>query len=55
MPHKRQEKKLHEELFCQSYLDVPFECFLDELYTADTLYKGYEIGVSGGYSKVSTT
>ena len=41
--------QIDKSCFIFSHLDVPYNCFRNHLYTADTLYQGYQLGNPTSY------
>ena len=46
---KQMRVQIDKSCFIFSHIDVPYNCFRNQLYTADTLYQGYFIGQPNSY------
>lgn len=48
---KQMRIQIDSSCFIFSHLDVPYNCFRNTLYTAEDLYKGYQVGTPDSYHK----
>ena len=46
---KQMRVQIDKSCFIFSHIDVPYNCFRNHLYTADTLYRGYRLGEPESY------
>jgi len=46
---KQMRVQIDKSCFIFSHIDVPYNCFRNHLYTADTLYRGYQLGEPESY------
>ena len=48
---KQMRIQIDKSCFIFSHIDVPYNCFRNHLYTADTLYQGYRLGDPDSYEQ----